>query len=139
MNAFDGQAAAGNWRLEVQDRVSGTTNPAGTLVAWELSIQPVGGPLCEPFDCVGDPLPGDVGPTLFLAKENGTDLRFDWGAVAGAEGYRVWSSDNPQFMGQRLFATGTGATLLAPDGLAGPPGTTYYLVRATNSCEWEGP
>jgi len=84
-------------------------------------------------------VPDEVGPTLTVSAENGSDLAFDWGAVAGAAGYRIWSFETPDFEGDWPVGAGSETSFLLTDGLAESTPARYYVVRAVNSCEWEGP
>ena len=93
---------------------------------------------CSPLDCAGDPVPADEVAGLRLDPAGATDLRLSWEPLAGVSGYRVWKSGAPQFGGE-AFVGETTTTELIEAGGHGDPATWYYLVRGTNSCEWEGP
>jgi subtilisin-like proprotein convertase family protein len=90
------------------------------------------------LDCGGDPLPREVAGTMTLGKESVTDLRFDWSAVSGASGYRVRRSDAADFVQSETVGESPTTSFTEPGGL-NDPGNGFYLVRALNSCEWEGP
>lgn len=136
MSDFDGQQAQGTWTLSIEDAVGGAT-PAGTLRSWTLELDATSPISCTPLTC-GEPVPGEVPPSLSLSKENGTDVRLDWPAVAGASSYRVWRASSPDFSDETLTGTTTSPTFLDAGALASPT-SWHYLVRAVNSCEWEGP
>jgi hypothetical protein len=138
MDDFVGEPLEGTWTLSVQDVVSGPFPSPGTLDSWTVHAE-VEEPFdCEPFDC-GDALPGEVPPTLLLTK-SGTDLFFDWEAASDADGYNVLSDEDvtlasPDLAGQTAAAT----ELTLVGALDGDARVTYYRVRGTNSCNWEGP
>jgi hypothetical protein len=99
------------------------------------------GGICDPLDCGTDPVPPEVpSPSFSMSKESVLDLRFDWDEVAGASGYRIWRSSGPQFTREeRVGSTAGETTLLETGGATAEPESWFYLVRAINSCEWEGP
>jgi subtilisin-like proprotein convertase family protein len=136
MNDFDFEPAIGNWTLTVQDIQSGPVAP-GQIVSWSLELTSSSPINCSPLSCT-EPVPDAVGPSLIVAAENGTDLRFTWSALAGAASYRVWSSTAPDLASERLVDASVATTLSEP-GALGEPSTLYYVVRAVNACEWEGP
>lgn len=137
MSNFDGQQAQGTWILRTKDLVI-SGSPPGTLLYWRLLITPSGAPVCHPLDCSGDPVPGEVPQTMTVQREGGSDLRFTWGPVAGADAYRVWRSTTPDFAAQELTGQ-TGAETVVVAGDATLPDLHFYLVHAVNSCEWQGP
>lgn len=139
MSNFDGQSAQGTWTLTVIDDQTGIPlTPAGTLDSWSLAVRASTGAVCQPMTCPGDPVPGAVAPALVVAIVNGSDLRFTWPAVAGAEGYRVWRSDTRDFAHAELVGTSSTPSFTQPGGLLDPR-NSYFRVRAVNGCEWEGP
>jgi subtilisin-like proprotein convertase family protein len=133
MSDFDGQQAQGVWTLTVVDNSIPGGPWVGTLRGWSLTFV---GPSCDSLVCEGDPVP-DAVSDVAVGIENGADLHFDWSAVTGASGYRVWRSDAADFADEELVDAAGTTTLLAPGGVAGP--TTFFQVRAVNACEWEGP
>jgi subtilisin-like proprotein convertase family protein len=137
MSDFDLEPAQGTWSLTVRDLESGPV-PPGQLLSWSLDLRAVSAIDGTPLSC-SEPVPAEVGPTLTVGGENGSDLTFDWQAVPGATGYRIWSSEAPGFDEDSLVGSGTGTTFLLANGLADPTPVRYYVVRAVNSCEWEGP
>ena len=93
---------------------------------------------CVPLECAGDPLPGDVGPTLMLPASPGADVLLQWTEVPGASSYRVYRSSTRNFSTASLVGSVPGPSFL--DVGARLLGTAcYYRVRAVNSCGWEGP
>ena len=136
MNDFDGEQAAGTWTLSVLDNVGGPAG-AGSLVAWSLDLTATAPIRCAALECGADLVPIEVAG-LRANSENGADIRLSWDAVAGASGYRVWSSDGPTFETE-AFVGATTATDIADLDARTAPGPRYYRVRAVNSCEWEGP
>lgn len=134
MNDFNGEPIAGTWTLKIKDAVGGAT-PAGTLQSWSLLIEPAGGATCAPLSCGVDPVPAEVPHTLLLGRQ-GANLQFFWQAVAGASGYRIWRSSAPEFSRQEMIGSGSGTNLVVPPG---DGEIDYFLVRAFNSCQWEGP
>jgi subtilisin-like proprotein convertase family protein len=137
MGDFDLEPAQGTWSLTVRDLEPGPVGP-GQLVSWSLDLRAVSAIRCTPLSC-SEPVPDEVGPTLTLGAENDSDLAFGWGAVPGAAGYRIWSSRAPGFAEESLVGVGSETTFLLASGLADPTPALYYVVRAVNSCEWEGP
>lgn len=136
MGDFDGQQAQGDWTLSIEDVVGGPT-PPGSLRSWTLELDATSPIACSPLAC-SEPVPGEVPPTLALSRESGTDVRLTWQAVAGVSRYRVWRASKPDFSDEVLVATVSGTTFL-DSGAASSPTSWHYLVRAVNSCEWEGP
>jgi subtilisin-like proprotein convertase family protein len=136
MSDLDGQPAAGTWTLTVRDVVAGTT-AAGALEAWSLAIVPAGGTSCNPFAC-GEPLPEEVPPFLSVDVQSVSNLVFAWPAVAGATGYRIWQSTAPQGAAETLLRATSDTGHVEVGGRFDGP-TLYYVVRAVNACEWEGP
>ena len=126
------------YALEIFDNFTGPSQP-GTLQSWSVMLFGPGFPaVCNALDCGADPVPTEVPPTMTVVVEGGTDLRFDWSAVTGAAGYRVWRSDGPAFGQEELVGTSSTTTLVHGGGLNGAT-SSFFLVRAVNSCEWEGP
>jgi subtilisin-like proprotein convertase family protein len=135
MDSFDGQPAAGTWQLTVRDTI-GSAVPAGSLDGFTLLLEPAGGASCHPFAC-NEPLPGEVSPLAVDVQER-EDLVFTWPAVPGAVEYRIWQSTGPEGEGETLLQATTANGHVVPGGrFAGP--SLYYLVRAVNSCQGEGP
>jgi hypothetical protein len=93
---------------------------------------------CTPPTCPGDPLPGDVGPTLTVARSGTLDLLLQWGAVAGADLYRIYCSGDNDLSTAVLVGTSVGTSFLHTNARSSPA-PCYYRVRAANSCGWEGP
>jgi subtilisin-like proprotein convertase family protein len=138
MDDFVGEPLQGTWTLAVQDVVSGPFPTSGTLDRWAIHAE-VEEPFdCEAFEC-GDALPQEVPPTLLVTK-TGADLFFDWDAATDADGYNLLSDEaveltSPDLAGQ----TETATELTLGGGAGGDARITYYRVRGTNSCNWEGP
>jgi len=137
MSDFDLEPAQGTWSLTVRDLQSGPVSP-GRLLSWSLDLRAVSPITCAPLSC-SEPVPDEVGPTLTVGAENGSDLAFDWGIVPAAVGYRIWSSETAGSAGERLVGAGSETSFLLVNGLADPTPVKYFVVRAVNSCEWEGP
>jgi len=137
MSDLDFEPAQGTWSLTIRDLESGPVSP-GRLLSWNLDLRAVSAISCTPLSC-SEPVPDEIGPTLTVGAENGSDLAFDWGAVAGATGYRIWSSETPDFEGDWPVGAGSETSFLVEDGLAESTAARYYVVRAVNACEWEGP
>ena len=81
------------------------------------------------------PLPDSVAMALgkILA---GTKLKCTWTNIPEAASYNLYESGDPEFVFPFLAGTGTdGATGIE---IPKPPGSTYYLLSAENSCG-EGP
>jgi subtilisin-like proprotein convertase family protein len=139
MTDFEGQQAQGNWTLTVSDVVNPGGPSPGTLQSWSLFFLGPGLPAgCDPLSCGADPVPPEVTLPLTVTREQVTDLRFDWPAVAGASGYRIWRSPTADFAQEALLGTSATNTFLEA-GTGNTPVTFFYRVRAVNSCEWEGP
>ena len=141
MSDFLGEPTDGTWTLEIQDLERGAGNqgtPAGTLDEWTLMLDTSQNPFCDPLDCGGDAIPGEVAPTMTVAID-GPDLRLDWPAVSGASSYRVWRSTSREFTEERFAGLSTGTSFVVTDGLDDPDPLVLYQVRAINSCNWEGP
>ncbi|ANM30068.1 hypothetical protein ABI59_11545 [Acidobacteria bacterium Mor1] len=137
MADFIGEELNGEWTLAITDANLGQ-GQSGSLNRWELHVETVDGFGCDPFSCT-DPVPGPVDDESFRVSATGGDLEFSWNAVSGAGGYHVLEQAAPQF-DDPLFTGGTdGATTLTIPGGRSGAGITYYIVRATNSCGWEGP
>ncbi len=136
MTNFDGQQAQGTWTLSIEDLTAGPTR-AGTLRSWTLELDATAAVSCTPLSCA-DPVPGEVPPTLQLSKENATDVRLTWEAASGASSYRIWRASKPDFSDEALLGT-TSATTFLDAGALSSATSGHYVVRAVNSCEWEGP
>jgi subtilisin-like proprotein convertase family protein len=136
MGDFDFEQAQGTWTLAVQDEVSGSV-PAGRIVTWSLDLRSTSAIACSPLTCA-EPVPLEMDPTLSVAVLNGSDLSFDWAPLPGAASYRVWSSSSPDFATERIVGSALGTSVVEGNALA-DPATLFYVVRAVNSCEWEGP
>lgn len=138
MADFTGEPLEGTWTLSIEDVVSGPFPTGSTLQSWAIHAE-----VAEPFDCealeCGDPLPGAVPPTLLVTR-SGDDLFFDWDAATGADGYNLLSDESADLPEPSLEGQADAATELTLSGAAnGGSRITYYRVRATNACEWEGP
>ena len=136
---FVGEPAQGEWTLAISDtRNSGV--PAGRLEGWTLHLTGDSALSCSPREC-GEPTPAAIDPGLSLQKA-GEDVTFAWPTLAGTSGYHVLRATTPLFDDPRLVGRTEGATTLDATGEAvpGEPGTVqWYVVRAINSCGWEGP
>ena len=136
MADFIGESLTGDWTLTITDAVLGQ-GQSGSLNRWELHVETVDGFGCDPLAC-GDAVPGALDDSLRV-NASGGDLVFDWAAIPGAAGYHVLEQDAPQLDDPVFTGDTDGATTLTiPGGRAGE-GITYYIVRGTNSCGWEGP
>jgi hypothetical protein len=136
MDDLDGQSATGTWTLTVRDAVSGAT-PAGALLGWSVRVEPTGGASCTPFVC-GDPPAPEVPPSFTVDVQSERDLVFAWPDAPGATGYRIWQSTDPHGTDEALVRATTATGHVQPGGRFEGP-TLYYVVRAVNACEWEGP
>lgn len=97
--------------------------------------------VCAPRAC-SDPEPAAVGLAFTLAPDGADGVRFAWGAVPGADGYRIWRAQRVDFADERVVTTtpsGAATTVVVPGERDLLPGLTWYLVRAINACGWEGP
>ena len=123
--------------MSVRATYGGGTNDSG--FQFVVGDPTVGGDdPCPPPSCPGDPLPGDAGPTLVVSRSGAADVHLQWGAVAGADEYRIYcSADSDLSTAVRIGGT-TGTTFLHVGGQTSPD-PCYYRVRAVNSCGWEGP
>ncbi|NJN64196.1 MAG: hypothetical protein HC882_04495 [Acidobacteria bacterium] len=141
MAAFVGQPLNGTWTLSISDNVNGPFPTGSTLRSWALHAT-----VNQPFDCTefscGDALPAQVPPTLLVTK-SGADLVFDWDSATNADGYNVLASDEPTLAAPSVATRSTSGAVTTATGTgqaSGPAGVvTFYEVRATNSCNWEGP
>ncbi|UCF66198.1 MAG: proprotein convertase P-domain-containing protein, partial [Acidobacteriota bacterium] len=138
MDDFVGEPLEGTWTLAVSDVVGGPTPNPGTLRSWTLHAT-VDLPFeCTAFEC-GEPVPSAV-PGLLVLSKAGEDLQLDWDQTPGASGYHVLADEAPTLSGPDLAGRTEAATeLTLPGEAVGPPGVTFYDVRAVNSCNWEGP
>jgi hypothetical protein len=121
--------------------------PCGTELRFELALSSSAGAGgtdftltvgCNPLECGGDPAPSAEVAGLRIERSGSSDLRLSWQALAGASGYRVWKSARPDSGTQKFVGSTTGTEIVEPNGAAGLEGW-FYQVKATNSCEWEGP
>ena len=104
----------------------------------ELALaEPTGGATCNPLACA-DPLPDPVGETFTVDVQADSDLVFAWPVAAGAAGYRIWQAIGPQRASEDLVAATADTGFVQPGGRFEGP-SLYYVVRAVNACEWEGP
>jgi hypothetical protein len=83
-------------------------------------------------------VPRAVSDTLLLDKQNASDLGFDWSALGEASAYRLYVASSPAFADDTMLLE-TGSTTATVSGALDDPADEYYLVRAVNSCAWEGP
>ena len=93
---------------------------------------------CQPLDCPQGPAPTQEVTGLLLDNLGAGDLRLSWNPLGDAAGYRVWKSANPQWISEHFVDSTTQTELIEPGGAVGPE-NWFYVVRGTNSCEWEGP
>jgi subtilisin-like proprotein convertase family protein len=137
MDSFNGEGSAGDWKLTVLDETAGPV-PPGQLVSWTLHLVATDPFRCSPLIC-GDPVPGEVGPSLTLSATSPSDILHDWAGLGGVSDYRLWRSEYPDFSSEESVTKITGATdYLEADGLAGSV-SYFYQVRGLNSCNQEGP
>ncbi|GAB4223227.1 MAG: hypothetical protein Kow0062_22880 [Acidobacteriota bacterium] len=138
MDDFVGESAQGTWTLVLGDNRN-TAVPAGRLDRWELNLRADRALECAPLACP-DAKPGEV-PAGLTVERSGDDLAFSWPETAGAAGYHLLEDTDPAFPAPRLADRTDGATTLVLPGAAPADGTALraWLVRATNSCHWEGP
>ncbi len=92
---------------------------------------------CTPRTCA-DPEPVAVPATMTVTR-SGDDLVLDWEAVTGASGYRVWRSAATDFDEERIAGSAAVTSVTLPGLAAEAEAFTAMLVRAHNSCGWEGP
>ena len=93
---------------------------------------------CNPLDCAGDPVPGEVPQTVRVETVGADDLELSWDPVSGAAAYRIWRSATRDFAAEEVLAE-TSQTSFVETGARSDPASWYYRVRAITSCEWEGP
>lgn len=136
MGDFAGEPGQGTWTLSVTDNVGGPAK-AGEIVSWRVILEATTPISCNPRSC-GEPAPAEAVTGLRLASEGSADVRFDWAPLGGASGYRVWRAGNPELVGEAPVGE-TSATTLVEVGTLGEPGIAFYVVRAKNVCDWEGP
>jgi len=143
LDTLEGEVAQGNWQLEVLDNRLGATNPAPTLVSWQLSlnlerVNPSTIPLSEGVTNTNTVPPGFISyyvvvvppwaqfATNILNVTSGgpVSLLFNQNALPGLTNGDVTLINN----------TTTGGTVTLSAGSTPPlvPGTQYYLA-VTNS------
>ncbi len=136
LDDFKGEAAQGTWTLLVNDNRESAV-PPGRLNGWTLHLRADRALECSPLEC-SDPLPGST--TGLRIRRQGGDLVHSWQATVGAAGYHLLESDVATMDGAVLTGKTDGATeYLQTDGAASSPPLRFFQVRATNSCNWEGP
>ena len=139
MSDFNGEALEGTWTLSIQDVVPGPFPTGSTLRSWTIHAD-----VDQPFDCTAfscpDATPGAVPPTMTIDKA-GNDLVFTWESAADADGYNLLADADARFSAPALAGQTTGSTTLTLSGAAGgdPGSIRHYVVRGTNTCNWEGP
>jgi subtilisin-like proprotein convertase family protein len=139
MDDFVGEPLEGTWTLSIEDVVSGPFPTPGTLDSWTIHAE-----VNEPFDCAefecGDDLPDAVPPSLVVTR-SGEDLNIDWESATNADGYNVLADEDARVESPNLAGqTETETQITLPGEAAAEAGTvTFYSVRGTNSCNWEGP
>jgi subtilisin-like proprotein convertase family protein len=142
MTDFAGESTLGDWILSVED-VGPDSTGDGTLEAWALHAIVSDGFDCLPAACTEPPPTEAVGNFHVNTSVNGSqvDLLFSWDPVTTAAGYHVLQSTIPTFdTGVDMTGSTAGATsLTVPDGANTTPGLTFFLVRAVNNCDVEGP
>ncbi len=138
MADFEGESAQGTWTLSISDVDSDGPTGNGYLHDWTLHATVVGGFDCEPVTCP-EPTPTEA-PELTV-DITGSDLVLDWTLVGGAPHHHVLQSAAPEFASGvvLLDRTTTETTHTITDGVATTPDLTFFQVRATNSCNLEGP
>jgi hypothetical protein len=103
---------------------------------------PMGGVDCEPVTCP-EPTPTEApGLTVAIVDNGGElDLLLSWDPVAGAPFHHVLQSTSAPFDAgvELLKRTASGTEHTIPDGVNTTPDLTFFEVRATNSCNQEGP
>ncbi len=121
--------------------------PCGTLIDLEIALSSSAGEGsarfsvdvgCNPLSCPDGPAPTEEVSQLKLEVVAADDLRFRWDPLANVSAYRVWKSPEPQFNAETFVDSTTGTELIEIGGGSGAE-NWFYLVRATNTCEWEGP
>jgi subtilisin-like proprotein convertase family protein len=143
MADFVGESVLGTWTLTIEDQTNAFAG--GTLYAWTLHATVVEPFDCEPFQCPEssplDPVANLVVDRSVDGGDGSIDLTFGWEAAAGVAGYHVLESSAPAFDGVvELTGRTAGATsLLVENGAATATGLTFYVVRAVNGCNHEGP
>jgi len=142
MGDFAGESAQGTWTLSIEDVDPDGPTGNGYLYDWTLHTTVVGGFDCDPVSCP-EPTPTEAPDVTVVPAVNGgeIDLVLSWDPVAGAAGHHVLQSTIPTFEdGVDLLArTTTETTHTIPDGVNTTPALTFFQVRATNSCNQEGP
>jgi hypothetical protein len=142
MNDFAGESAQGTWTLSVEDADASGPTGDGYLHDWTLHTTVVGGFDCEPVSCP-EPTPTEAPDLTVVPAVNGSeiDLVLSWVPVAGAAGHHVLRSTSATFDDgvELLERTTTETTHTIPDGVNTTAVLTLYQVRATNSCNQEGP
>jgi subtilisin-like proprotein convertase family protein len=135
---FVGEGTFGVWTLSVQDHDSTGSSFDGSLNNWGLHFGVAGGFDCNRVTCP-EPTPTEA-PTLTM-KIVADDLVLEWNPIPGVAGHHVLQADEPGFdAGVALLArTTTEASHTVEGGVHSPPGLTFFQVRATNSCNQEGP
>ena len=108
----------------------------------EQSIEIPMGDGCEPVTCP-EPTPTQAPGLTVEQVVNGSeiDLVLSWSPVAGAAGHHVLQSTSAALdAGVDLLARTTAETThTIADGVHSTPALTFFQVRATNSCNQEGP
>jgi hypothetical protein len=119
-----------------------TVSSANAPILNEPLQIPMGGASCEPVTCP-DPTPTEAPELTVDTAVNGDDwdIVLSWTPVAGAPFHHVLQSTAAPFdSGVDLLARATSETShTIPDGANSAPALIFYEVRATNSCNLEGP
>ncbi|MDQ7088755.1 MAG: S8 family serine peptidase [Acidobacteriota bacterium] len=136
LDDFKGEGAQGTWTLVINDNRESAVAP-GRLHGWTLHLRADRALECSPLDC-GDPVPPET--SGLMIRRDGADLLHSWQATAGASGYHLLESGTASMAEAVLTGRTQGATEFRQGGGAGAfPTLRFFKVRATNTCNWEGP
>jgi subtilisin-like proprotein convertase family protein len=142
MTDFVGESTQGTWTLAIEDvdPTGPTTN--GQLHEWTLHMSVTGGFDCEPATCP-EPTPTEAPHLTVDTAVHGSaiDLVLTWVPVGGAAGHHVLQSSTAEFDDGVILLerTTTETTYTIANGANTTPELTFFQVRATNSCNQEGP
>jgi len=144
MADFEGESILGTWTLSVEDIRWGVYGLA-SLSSWTLHVTADGAFDCDVLACA-EPAPTASPGGLHVDKtvdggDGSVDLLFSWDGVTGAAGYHVLHSSLAPFdFNVDLTGRTSGETMLTvEDGAAMTPPMAFFLVRAVNTCNQEGP
>jgi subtilisin-like proprotein convertase family protein len=135
---FTGETTLGDWTLSIQDMDSSGPTSDAWLLYWTLHLGVTGGFDCNVQTCP-EPTPTEA-PDLSVVRA-GDDLVLSWNPIAGAAGHHVMQSAMPVFDAGAVMLDRTTAETshTISGGVGATPDVTFFQVRATNSCNQEGP